>query len=77
VIYLRLWLRGFILVSLVAANTRQIAAGHYGGAFLVGGLISAVWWSNSSHKREDATGAGAVYALGAACGTVAGMWLGG
>jgi hypothetical protein len=73
--YLRLWLRGFILVALVAANTRQIAAGDYFGAFLVGGCISFVWWANSSKDRPDAKGAGAAYAFGAACGTVAGMWL--
>ena len=74
--YLRTFLRGFVLVALVAANTRQIAQGHYLGAFIVGGLISAVWWSNSSAKREQFTGAGALYALGAAMGTVVGMYLG-
>ena len=72
----RTFLRGFVLVALVAANTRQIAQGRYIGAFIVGGLISFVWWSNSSAKREQFTGAGAVYAFGAAVGTVAGMWLG-
>jgi len=74
--YVRVFCRGFVLVALVALNTRQIASGNYLGAFMVGGLISAVWWSNSSKEREDVTGAGAVYAFGAACGTVFGMWLG-
>jgi hypothetical protein len=73
---LRVFLRGFVLVSLVAMNTRQVASGRYLGAFLVGGLISLVWWSNSSAKREQFTGAGPLYALGAAVGTVFGMWLG-
>jgi hypothetical protein len=63
-------------VALVALNTRQIAAGNYSGGFLVGGAISLVWWSNSSKTREDVRGAGLAYALGAACGTVFGMWLG-
>lgn len=72
----RTFLRGFVLVALVAANTRQIASGRYVGAFIVGGLISLVWWANSSSKREEFRGAGATYALGAAVGTVAGMWLG-
>jgi hypothetical protein len=76
VIYLRLWLRGFVQVSLVACQTTQIAKGSYNGAFVIGWLISAVWWSNSSAKRDDVKGAGAVYALGAACGTIAGMWVG-
>lgn len=75
-LYLRLWIRGFIQVSLVAANTTQVAHGKYAGAFVVGWLISAVWWSNSSGKRPDIPGAGAVYALGASCGTVLGMWIG-
>lgn len=75
--YLRVFLRGFVLVTLVAANTRQIASGRYVGAFIVGGLISAVWWANSSSQRESFAGAGALYAFGAAVGTVFGMWVGG
>jgi hypothetical protein len=74
--FLRVFLRGFLLVALVAANTRQVSSGRYIGAFIVGGLISAVWWANSSAKRETFTGAGAVYAFGAAVGTVVGMYLG-
>jgi hypothetical protein len=74
--YARVFLRGFLLVTLVALNTRQIASGNYLGAFTVGGMISIVWWSNSSKTREDVTGAGLAYAFGAACGTVFGMWLG-
>ncbi len=75
--YLRVFLRGFILVALVSMNTRQVAGGHYVGAFVVGGLISAVWWANSSAKRESFAGSGALYALGAAVGTVTGMALAG
>lgn len=74
--YGRTFLRGFLLVTLVSMNTRQVAAGRYAGAFIIGGLISLVWWANSSAKREQFTGAGACYALGAAVGTVLGMWLG-
>lgn len=73
--YLRLFARGFLQVALVAANTRQIAAGHYSGAFVVGGLISLVWWFNSSKNRPDGAWAGPCYALGAAAGTVFGMWV--
>ena len=71
--YLRLFLRGFVLVALTAMNVRQVSQGHYHGAFIVGGLISLVWWQNSSKHRPDVKGAGVAYALGAACGTVAGM----
>lgn len=72
----RVFLRGLVLVALVSANTRQIAAGRYVSAFIVGGLISLVWWANSAKDRPDFPGAGAVYALGAGCGTVLGMYLG-
>jgi len=75
-LYLRVFFRGFILVTLVSWNTRQIASGNYPGAFLIGGTISAVWWANSSKDREDVPCAWLAYALGASCGTVLGMWLG-
>jgi hypothetical protein len=71
-----LFFRGFLLVALVSMNTRQIANGRYAGAFVIGGLISLCWWWNSAKDRPDFRGAGLVYALGAACGTVTGMWLG-
>ena len=77
-IYLRLLLKGFTIVALTAANVRQIAAGHYGPAFVVGCAISSCWWFNSrSATRSNAPGAWAAYALGAGLGTVCGMWLGG
>lgn len=68
--------RGLLQVTLVSLNVTQVAQGHYVGAFVVGGMISAVWWANSSKHREDVPGAGAVYAFGAAVGTVTGMWIG-
>jgi hypothetical protein len=72
-----LFLRGFVLVSLVAANTTQIAQRHFGGAFIVGMGVSLVWWWNSSSKRPEIPGAAFAYAVGAACGTVTGMYLAG
>lgn len=75
-VYAILFGRGLLQVTLVALNVTQVAAGRYVGAFLCGGAISAVWWWNSSAKREDVKGAGLAYAFGAACGTVFGMWLG-
>ena len=76
-IYCRIALRGFLLVALVAWNTRNIAAADYGMAFLTGCAISAVWWGNS-HTAAHATVPGArwAYAAGAGLGTVAGLWLG-
>lgn len=74
--YLWLFGRGFLQVTLVAANVSQIAAGHYRGAFVVGTMISFVWYLNArTAARSDLPGAAACYALGAGAGTVAGMAL--
>jgi hypothetical protein len=72
----RVFLRGFALVTITAANVSQIAAQHYWGAFVCGFLISWLWWKNANtaahvsvrYSRE-------AYAAGAGCGTVAGIWL--
>lgn len=64
------------MVTLVSLNTVQIAHGRMPSAVLVGFCISYLWWTNSSKHRCDAKGAGAVYALGAAAGTLTGMWIG-
>jgi len=71
-----LFTRAFVQVFLVAVNVSQIAAGHYVGAFLVGGAISWLWFSNAktAGRSEDAWGR-VVYSTGAALGTVAGMGL--
>jgi hypothetical protein len=64
------------MVSLVATNTVQIAHGRTKAAMVVGFCISYLWWENSSKSRCDAKWAGAVYASGAALGTLTGMWIG-
>ena len=75
---MRLFLRGFGIVSLTAANVREISQGHYGAAFVVGTAISLVWWFNSkSASRSDSWRDSLVYALGAGAGTVTGMFLSG
>ena len=76
VIYAVLFGRAFLQVSLVAANVAQIAAGHYGGAFVVGCAISCLWFVNAkSAALSTGPGATAAYTLGAGCGTVTGMFL--
>lgn len=71
-----LFLRAFAQVFLVSVNVSQIAAGHYTGAFLVGGAISWMWFGNAkSAGRADDAWSRSVYTLGAALGTVAGMAL--
>lgn len=69
--------QGLIYVGLQAANVAQIARHHYVGAFVVGYLISQLWaWNVKSIAKRSGWG-GTVYAVGAAFGTVAGMWLAG
>lgn len=72
---LRLFVRGAAIVTLVAMNTRQLAAGRVGAASCVGFLISWLWWINSSKDRPQFRGASIVYALGAGVGTALGFWL--
>ena len=69
-----LFARGFSLVTLVSLNTFQLAHAHYVGAFIVGFLISAVWWQNTGMSaRSTSKIDGVCYALGAATGTVCGL----
>ena len=73
----RLFARGFLIVALVAWNTRHIAALEYASAFLTGVGISYVWWDNSRNAaHSEIPGARWAYALGAGAGTLFGMWLG-
>lgn len=65
-----------MIVTLTAANVAQIAARHWGGAFLGGFAISFVWWGNSrGAAHTEVRFARECYALGAGCGTVCGMLL--
>ena len=75
--YLRIFVRGLAMVTLVACNTRQIASGHINGAVVVAVLISWLWWSNSSKDRPQERGAGLVYGIGAGCGTALGYFIAG
>lgn len=71
-----LFARGWLQVALVSANTYQVAHERYLGAFVIGFAISAVWWFNagSSGKSREWQD-GPWYALGAATGTISGLWL--
>ena len=69
--------RGFLIVALVALNVRNVAALEYRSAFLTGCAISLVWWGNARVSAHSDVPAGRwIYALGAGCGTLFGMWLG-
>jgi len=70
-------LRGWLLVSAVAFNVSQVAAGHYVIAFLSGTLVSVIWWGNAGRAHSGGGWRAAMaYGLGAGCGTVTGMWVG-
>lgn len=72
----RISLRGFWIVFLTASNVVQVSHGHYLGALCGGFLISATWWSNAhSAGTTNIQGGAFAYGLGAALGTVSGMWL--
>lgn len=72
-----IFLRGFLIVALVAWNVRHVAMLEYSNAFLTGCAISFVWWGNARASAHCSVPAGRwIYALGAGCGTLFGMWLG-
>jgi hypothetical protein len=68
--------RGWLMVSLVSLNSIQIIHQRYASAAVVGFCISWLWWTNSSKHRCETRWAGTVYAMGAAAGTLTGMWIG-
>jgi hypothetical protein len=74
---LRLWGRGFSIVFFTAMNVSFIAKGRYVLAFLTALAISWLWWHNTRRSVHGVhvQGSAIWYGLGAACGTVTGMWL--
>lgn len=71
---LRIFWRGFLIVTLTASNVWSVSHDHVSSAFIGGFLISFVWWGNA-HKSAHTTAkhAALFYGAGAACGTVTGM----
>ena len=73
---IRLFLCGWLIVTLTAMNVAFIAAHAYPLAFVTGFGISFVWYGNTGKASDDRSRlAHVVYASGAACGTATGMWL--
>jgi len=75
VAYVRIIIRGFLLVTLVSSNTVWLARGDLGFAAAGGFMISSLWWSNSSSTRENVPGAAYAYGFGAGLGTLTGAWI--
>ncbi len=74
---LTIWWRAFSIVSVTALNVVEISGGHYFTAFFTGGLLSFIWWTNArTAAHSNAAHGRYAYALGAACGTMVGMFVG-
>lgn len=71
-VYARIIGRGWLMVTLVSANTVHLSTGHLGAAAAGGFFISALWWSSSSKNREDVPYAAIAYGIGAGLGTLTG-----
>ena len=70
--------RGWLIVTMTAANVGMIAHGAYGQAMVVGFGISFVWYTNTGRASDDRSRAAQVaYSLGAAAGSGTGIWLAG
>ena len=75
---MRLFLRGFVIVTLTALNVVNISQHHWAMAFVTGLGISLVWrWNTRNAVQMDTLPADLVYAFGAGCGTICGMALAG
>jgi hypothetical protein len=76
-ICLRLFFRGWLIVTLTSLNVTQIAAGNWWTAFATSMALSACWWQNSHAAAIDGSWrAGAFYAVGAGAGCCTGMLIG-
>lgn len=71
-----LFVGGFLQVSLVAINTVLITRQHWAGVFVVSFFISLFWSFNVKRVAFGGAWDRIVYALGAACGGLAGLALG-
>lgn len=72
----RLFLRGWLIVTLTALNVSMIAWRAFPAAFVTGCAISALWYANAGTAATDRSWrALCAYAVGAGCGTVTGMAL--
>ena len=70
--------RGWLIVTMTAANVGMIAHGAYAPAIVVGFGISFVWYTNTGRASDDRSRAAQVaYSLGAAAGSGTGIWLAG
>lgn len=72
---MRLFLQAFIQVFLVSVNTYFIAQVQYAGVLIAAFGISYVWSHNVKKVAFGSEIMRIIYASGAACGAVAGVWV--
>jgi hypothetical protein len=65
---------GFIQVYFVAVNTYFIANEMYLGVLIAAFMISLIWSFNVKKVAFGSTTDRVVYALGATCGSLVGLW---
>jgi hypothetical protein len=71
----KLFATGFLHVMLVSISTYAISRALYGGVFVSGFLVSYIWSWNVKRIALSTPLDRVVYALGAACGSTAGVLL--
>ena len=71
---LSLFSTGFIQVFFVAVNTYFIANELYFGVLIAAFMISLVWSFNVKKVAFGSTTDSVVYAFGATCGSLVGLW---
>ena len=69
-----LFLTGFIQVYFVAVNTYFIAKEMYFGVLIAAFMISLIWSWNVKRVAFGSTTDRIVYAFGASCGSLVGLW---
>ncbi len=70
---MKLFFQSFFQIGLVAISTILITKGYLIGIFIVSFLISLLWAFNVSRVAISTLNQKITYALGAGCGSVAGV----
>ena len=69
-----LYATGFIQVYFVAVNTYCVTKSMYIGVIIASFMISLIWSFNVKKVAFGTTGDRVLYAIGATCGSIAGLW---
>jgi hypothetical protein len=72
---MQLFITGFVQVFFVAANTYFLATRNYLGVLVSSFAISMIWSFNVKKVAFGSLRERVVYASGACCGAVSGLWV--